>query len=69
MGSYVVSPATHPTGCGRFSASYAVQRAAGDDRPGRVFRLSTTFASQAAARLVAVTQGWLHTSMACPSAV
>lgn len=66
MGPFVVLPATHPTGCGRFRASFAIRRAAGDTGPGRVVRLPHTFASSAAASLVAVTQGWLHTG--CPDA-
>ena len=62
MGPFVVLPATHPTGCGRFRASFAVRHATGDAGSGRVVRLPSTFASSAAACLVAVTQGWLHTS-------
>jgi hypothetical protein len=63
MGQYVVSPATHPTDCGRFRASFSVQRAQGNGRDRRVFRFDTTFASREAARLFAVTQGWLRACM------
>ncbi|MFZ4550431.1 MAG: hypothetical protein ACOYNB_01280 [Aquabacterium sp.] len=63
MGQYVVSPATHPTNCGRFQASFAVQRAQGNGSYCRVFRFDKTFASREAARLFAVTQGWLETCL------
>lgn len=68
MGPSVVLPATHPTGGGRFCASFAVQHATGDTGSARVMRLPGTFASSAAACLMAVTHGWLHTSsQALPS--
>ena len=63
MGQYVVSPATHPTDCGRFRASFSVRPAQGNDGCHRVFRFDTTFASREAARLFAVTQGWLQACM------
>jgi hypothetical protein len=63
MGRYVVSPATHRTDCGRFSASFSVRRSEGNGTYCRVFRFDRTFASCHAARLFAVTQGWLETSM------
>ncbi|HEU6455146.1 MAG TPA: hypothetical protein VN201_06740 [Roseateles sp.] len=68
MGAYVVSPATHPADGGRFRASFAMQRAEGDGSCRRVFRFDTTFASRDAARLFAVTQGWLQSSMPNPPA-
>ncbi|MDD3016890.1 MAG: hypothetical protein PHE74_00605 [Comamonas sp.] len=62
MGHFVVSPATHPTACGRYSASFAVHRAKdSSQRRRRVFRFDTTFASREAARIFAVTQGWVQT--------
>jgi len=61
MGQFVVSPATHQTACGRFTASFAVPRARSDGRKRRVFRFDATFASREAARIFAVTQGWLQT--------
>lgn len=61
MGQYVVSPATHSTDCGRFRASFSVRHAQGVGSDSRVFRFDTTFASRDAARLFAVTQGWLQT--------
>ena len=66
MGKYVVSPATHTTDCGRYRASFAVQRSQGDGSYCRVFKSETTFASRHAARMFAVTQGWLQTSMPNP---
>ena len=61
MGKYVVSPATHPTDCGRFRASITVQRSRGKDTRSQPFSFDATFASRDAARLFAVTQGWLKT--------
>ena len=61
MGKYVVSPTTQPTDCGRFRASFSVQRSQGNGHYCRVFRFDKTFASREAARLYAVTQGWLQT--------
>ncbi|MDI1260884.1 hypothetical protein [Aquabacterium sp.] len=61
MGKYVVSPATHQTDCGRFRASFSVQRSHGNGSYARVFRFDKTFASHEAARVFAVTQGWLET--------
>jgi hypothetical protein len=66
MGKYVVSPATHPTDCGRFRASFSVRRAHGSGSFRRVFRCETTFASHEGARLFAVTQGWLRACMPHP---
>ncbi len=66
MGQYVVSPATHPTDCGRFRASFSVQRSQGNGSYCRVFRFDKAFASREAARLFAVTQGWLQASMQHP---
>ena len=68
MGKFVVSPATHQTHCGRFSASFAVQRSQSNGSYCRVFRFDKTFASREAARIFAVTQGWLQTCMAHPPA-
>ena len=74
MGKYVVSPTTNPTDCGRFRASFSVQRSKGEGEGKgkgegsycRVFRANTTFASRNAAQLFAVTQGWLQTCMPNP---
>ncbi len=66
MGQYVVSPTTHTTDCGRFRASFAVQRSRGNGSYCRVFRFDKTFASRDAARLFAVSQAWLQTCMPNP---
>ncbi|TXH44877.1 MAG: hypothetical protein E6Q92_03905 [Burkholderiaceae bacterium] len=66
MGRFVVSPATHATACGRFRASFAMHRQRSQGAYGRVFRFDATFASRHAARVFAVTQGWLQASMAHP---
>ena len=66
MGKYVASPTTHPTACGRFRASFSVHRSQGNGSYCRVFRFDKAFASREAARLFAVTQGWLQTSMQHP---
>ena len=66
MGKYVVSPATHPTDCGRFRASFSVQRSQSNGGYCRVFRFDKTFASPEIARLFAVTQGWLQACMSRP---
>ena len=66
MGKYVVSPATHPTECGRFRASFSVHRSESKGGYCRVFRFDKVFASREAARLFAVTQGWLQACMTHP---
>ena len=66
MGRFVVSPTTHKTDCGRFRASFSVQRSKGNGSYCRVFRFDKTFASHDAARLFAVSQGWLQASMQHP---
>ncbi len=62
MGQFVVSPATLQTACGRFRATFSVQRAQGNGSYCRVFRFDKTFSTREAAQLMAVTQGWLETS-------
>lgn len=66
MGKYVVSPTTQQTDCGRFRASFSVNRTKGNGSHCRVFRSDKTFALREAAQLFAVTQGWLQTSMPQP---
>lgn len=61
MGLYVVSPATHAMAGGRFGASFAMQLATPASSPRQQFRCEATFASRDAARVFAVTQGWLRT--------
>ncbi|MCV2364740.1 hypothetical protein LNV23_14900 [Paucibacter sp. DJ1R-11] len=66
MGQFVVSPTTHRTDCGRFRASFSVQRTQDKGKSSPVYRVDKTFASRAGARLFAVTQGWLQASMSHP---
>lgn len=68
MGKYVVSPATHLTDTGRYRASFSVHRSQSNGSYCRVFRFDRSFASREGARLFAVTQGWLQTSMPQPPA-
>ena len=67
MGKYVVSPTTHPTDSGEFRASVSIKSGQGSGTHHRVFRFDGIFPTPEAARLFAVTQGWLHTgaSLAC----
>jgi len=69
MGQYVVSPATHPTECGRFRASFSLLRSRGNGSYCRIFRLDKLFDSREAARMFAVTQGWLQACMVHPPAI
>jgi hypothetical protein len=60
MGKYFVTPASRQTNCGRFQATFAVQRTQKNSSYCRVFRFDKTFASTEAAKIYAVTQGWVH---------
>lgn len=66
MGQYVVSPSTQETECGQYRASFSVQRAHSNGGYCRIFRFDRAFASREAARLFAITQGWLQTCTAQP---
>ncbi|MDH4449274.1 MAG: hypothetical protein QE265_01615 [Rhodoferax sp.] len=66
MGNYMVSPATHETGTGRYRASIAVQRSQSKGAYCRVYNFTSEFASREAARVYAITQGWLETASANP---
>jgi len=61
MGRYVVSPTTHPTDTGGFRASVSIKSGQGASSHHRVFRFDGLFPTREAARLFAVTQGWLKT--------
>ncbi|MGW8423800.1 hypothetical protein [Comamonas sp. HJ-2] len=63
MGKYFVTPTSHKTNCGRFQASFALQRTRQNSNYCRVFRFDKKFASTEAAKIFAVTQGWLHSTM------
>ena len=68
MGNYLVSPTTLETANGRFRASFAVQRAQSKGRYCRIFNFDCEFVSREAARLFAITQGWLETCGGQPQA-
>ena len=60
MGKYVVSPTTHQTENGQYRASFSVHRAQGKGSYCRIFRFDRAFATREAARVFAITQGWLQ---------
>jgi hypothetical protein len=64
MGNYIVSPATRTTTNGRFRASFAVQRTQSKGAYCRIFNFDREFVSREAARVYAITQGWLETCAA-----
>lgn len=61
MGKYVVSPTTHLTEAGDYRASVAIKSGQGSSSHHRVFRFERLFASREAARVFAITQGWVQT--------
>jgi len=63
MGKFFVTPSSHKTPCGRFKASFALQRSKENSKYCCVFRFDKTFSSNEAAKIFAVTQGWLQASM------
>lgn len=66
MGNYIVSPSTHETANGRFRASIAVQHSQSKGAYCRIFNFAPEFVSREAARIYAVTQGWVETCMPRP---
>ena len=66
MGKYLVSPTIHQTSTGRFRASFAVQRSQSKGAYCRIFNFDREFVSREAARMFAITQGWLETCVAPP---
>jgi hypothetical protein len=60
-GKYLVSPKTYLTDSGRYGASVAVSSGEGASSHHRIFRFDQLFQSREAARIFAVTQGWLQT--------
>ena len=63
MGKFVVSPTTHETANGLFRASFSIQRTQSKGGYCRIFNFDCEFVSREAARLYAITQGWLETCM------
>lgn len=68
MGNYIVSPATHETSNGLYRASIAVQRAQSKGAYCRIFNFDCEFVSREAARVYAITQGWLEAGAPRPQA-
>lgn len=62
MGKYFVTPASQKTGCGRFQASFALQRTKHNSHYCKVFRFDKTFDSHEAAYTYALAQGRLETA-------
>nr|WP_284335461.1 hypothetical protein [Comamonas sp. NoAH] len=63
MGQYFVTPTSLKTNCGRFQASFALQRTKQNSSYCRIFRFDKTFTTTEAAKIYAVTLGWLQASM------
>jgi len=61
IGKYSISPMFHETGTGGYHGSVTVSSGQGSASHHRIFRFSRRHASAEAARLVALTQGWLQT--------
>lgn len=66
MGNYIVSPATQETSTGLYRASIAVQRTQSKGAYCRIFNFDCEFVTREAARVYAITQGWLETGSANP---
>lgn len=60
MGAYFVTPTSRLTHNGRYQPCFAIQRNKHRSNYCRVYRFDTTFTSSEAAKLYAVTQGWLQ---------
>lgn len=61
VGKFAISPASHRTGPGAYQASVTVSSGHGMSSRHRIYRFARPHATPEAARLVALTQGWLHT--------
>lgn len=61
IGKYSVFPTTHETDCGTYTGAVTVSSGQGSSSHHRIFRFSRRHASAEAAKLVALTQGWLQT--------
>ncbi|MDV7398054.1 hypothetical protein RZS08_42020, partial [Arthrospira platensis SPKY1] len=60
VGKYSISPMAHATGTGGYHGSVTVSSGQGSASHHRIFRFSRRHTSAEAARLVALTQGWLQ---------
>ena len=61
MGKFLVSPAAVETSNGLFRASFCVERSPSKGAYCRIFNFDREFVSREAARVFAITQGWLET--------
>ena len=61
MGKFLVSPAAVETSNGLFRASFCVERSQSKGGYCRIFNFDREFVSREAARVFAITQGWLET--------
>lgn len=61
FGKFDISPASFRTHTGAYQASVTVSSGQGMSSRHRIYRFSRHHATPEAARLVALTQGWLHT--------
>jgi len=61
IGSYSVLPQSHLTDNGAYVGSVTVSSGQGSASHHRMFRFTRRHASAEVARMVALTQGWLHT--------
>ena len=62
VGKFLVSSQTHCVDPGAYQASVTISSGQGSGSHHRIYRLRERFASPEAAHLVALTQGWLHTT-------
>lgn len=67
IGKFSISPMTERTDCGAYRAGVTVSSGQGQSSHHRITRLQRLFASAEAARLVALTHGWLQTLRAQPA--
>ena len=67
IGKFSVSPMTHLTDNGAYRASVTISSGRGSSSHHRVYRFSRPHALAEAARLVALTQGWLQTCTPSPA--
>jgi hypothetical protein len=69
IGNYSITPMFHETGTGGYHGSVTVSSGQGSASHHRIFRFSRPHASAEAAKLVALTQGWLQTCSPRPAMV
>jgi hypothetical protein len=67
FGKFAISPVSHRTDTGAYQAAVTVSSGHGSSSRHRIYRFSRHHATPEAARLVALTQGWLHTCDPSPA--